>query len=280
MRVGLVLEGGAMRGMFTAGVLDIFMHEGIKIDGIVAVSAGALFGVNFPSNQPGRVLRYNKQYLSDPRYIGLRSLLATGNVVNKQFAFYDVPFRLDPFDQQAFERSGIDFHVVITNVTTGKPEYVKIHNVFEQMEVLRASSAMPFVSKIVELNGQYYLDGGLSDSIPLNYCRQLGYDKIIVILTRPFDYRKTPSNPLLFKLFYSRYPNLVRCLEERYAMYNAQVEEVIRADSTNEIFALRPSQTLPIKRLENNWDKIQQVYNLGVHDAKNRLVALQAYLTK
>ena len=280
MKVGLVLEGGAMRGMFTAGVLDVFLDEQIHIDGIVSVSAGALFGVNFPSKQKGRVLRYNKKYLNDKRYMGWHSLFTTGNIVNKDFAFYQLPFELDVFDQAAFARSGIDFYTVLTNVESGEAEYVKIHDAFEQMETLRATSAMPFVSKMVEINGKKYLDGGIADSIPLRFCQQLGYDKIIVILTRPLDYRKTPTNLLLFNAFYRRYPKLVERLTNRYADYNRAVEDVIRLNEQGEIFVIRPSVTLPIHRIEKDVAKVQAMYDLGVRDGQDILPALKAYLTK
>lgn len=161
MKTGLVLEGGAMRGLFTAGVLDVFLDEQIQVNGMVTVSAGALFGVNFPSQQHGRVLRYNLKYLNDKRYMGLHSLLTTGNVVNRDFAFYELPFTLDPFDQTTFSQSNIDFWVTLTNVETGEPEYIKITDAFVQMETLRATSAMPMVSKMVEVDGKRYLDGGL-----------------------------------------------------------------------------------------------------------------------
>ena len=280
MKVGLVLEGGAMRGMFTAGVLDVFLDEQIHIDGIVSVSAGALFGVNFPSKQKGRVLRYNKKYLNDKRYMGWHSLFTTGNIVNKDFAFYQLPFELDVFDQAAFARSGIDFYTVLTNVESGEAEYVKIHDAFDQMETLRATSAMPFVSKMVEINGKKYLDGGIADSIPLRFCQQLGYDKIIVILPRPLDYRKTPTNPLLFNAFYRRYPKLVERLTNRYADYNRAVEDVIRLNEQGEIFVIRPSVTLPIRRIEKDVSKVQAMYDLGVRDGQDIMPALKAYLTK
>lgn len=167
MKVGLVLEGGGMRAMFTAGVLDVFLTENVQVDGIVAVSAGVLFGVNYPAKQYGRALRYNKKYLNDKRYMGWHSLLTTGNIVNKDFAFYELPFTLDPFDAETFRQLKIDFYATLTNVQTGEAEYVKLDDVFNEMEVLRATSAMPFVSKMVEINGQYYLDGGIADSIPL-----------------------------------------------------------------------------------------------------------------
>ena len=280
MKVGLVLEGGAMRGMFTAGVLDVFLDEQIHIDGIVSVSAGALFGVNFPSKQKGRVLRYNKKYLNDKRYMGWHSLFTTGNIVNKDFAFYQLPFELDVFDQEAFARSGIDFYTVLTNVESGEAEYVKIHDAFEQMETLRATSAMPFVSKMVEIDGKKYLDGGIADSIPLRFCQQLGYDKIIVILTRPLDYRKTPTNPLIVKAFYHRYPKLVERLTNRYADYNRAVEDVIRLNEQGEIFVIRPSVTLPIRRIEKDIAKVQAMYDLGVADAKMAIPMLKQYLSE
>ena len=154
MSIGLVLEGGAMRGMYTAGVLDVFLENKVKVDGIVAVSAGVLFGVNYLSNQKGRAIRYNKKFAKDKRYMGIRSLLKTGNIINKEFAFYEVPYKLDIFDQETYGKSNTDFYATVTDVETGKPEYIKIKNVFEQMEVLRATSAMPFVSKMVELDGK------------------------------------------------------------------------------------------------------------------------------
>ncbi|OBX09868.1 serine protease [Gallibacterium salpingitidis] len=279
MKVGLVLEGGAMRGLYTAGVLDVFLEEKIKVDGIVGVSAGVLFGVNYPSNQPGRVLRYNLKYLNDKRYISLHSLFTTGNIVNKEFAFYDLPINIDPFDEQTFINSGIDFYATLTNVDTGEAEYIKLKQPFKEMEVLRATSAMPFVSHIVEINGKRYLDGGIADSIPLAKCQQLGYDKIIVILTRPLEYRKKKVHPCLFKAFYHQYPKLVEKLSQRYLDYNQKVEQVIAADKRQEIFVIRPSQTLPIKRIEKDLTKIQAMYDLGIADARHILPELQQYLS-
>ncbi len=278
MKIGLVLEGGGMRGMFTAGVLDVLMDENIWVDGIVSVSAGALFGANYPSRQRGRVIRYNLKYINDKRYIGLRSLLTTGNIINKEFAFYEVPVTLDPFDNAAFKASAIDFYVTLTNVETGLAEYLKVSDVFAQMELLRATSAMPFVSKMIEFNGNKYLDGGIADSIPLTYCQSLGYDKIIVILTRPFDYRKTAANRYLINAFYRKYPNLVDTLSRRHLDYNRRVEEIIRLHQQNRIFVIRPSMSLPIGRIEKDLNKIQAMYELGVNDGIRELDNLTRYL--
>lgn len=280
MKIGLVLEGGAMRGMFTAGVLDVLLDEQIAVDGAVTVSAGALFGINYPAKQRGRVLRYNLKYLHDKRYMGWHSLFTTGNVVNKAFAFYELPFTLDPFDQATFAASQIDFWVTLTNIETGEPEYVKITDAFAQMEALRATSAMPMVSRVVEIEGKKYLDGGISDSIPLDKAMALGYDKIIVILTRPLDYRKKPSNNWLFKLFYRHYPKLIERWANRYAEYNQAVEKVIEMEKAGKIFVIRPSESLDISRLEKDLAKVQAMYDLGVKDGQAALSELKNYLAK
>lgn len=280
MKIGLVLEGGAMRGMFTAGVLDVFLDENIHIDGAVTVSAGALFGINYPAKQRGRVLRYNLKYLNDKRYMGLHSLLTTGNIVNRDFAFYELPFTLDPFDQETFAQSQFDFWVTLTNVESGEAEYVKIRDAFTQMEALRATSAMPMVSKMVEIDGKKYLDGGIADSIPLQKCIELGYDKIIVILTRPLDYRKKPSSTALFKWFYRKYPKLIERWQNRYAEYNQAVEQVIKLQEQQKIFVIRPSQTLAISRLEKDPNKVKAMYDLGVNDAVQLMPSLKRFLSE
>lgn len=280
MSIGLVLEGGAMRGMYTAGVLDVFLDNQIEVDGIVGVSAGVLFGVNYLSKQRGRAIRYNKRFAKDKRYMGISSFIKTGNIINKEFAFYDVPYNLDIFDQETYGKSDTDFYATITNIETGKPEYVKIKNVFEQMEVLRATSAMPFVSKIVEVDNKKYLDGGISDSIPVDKCKELGYDKIIVILTRPIEYRKKKANERLTKMKYSKYPNLVKTIINRYQNYNDTVEKIIDLENKKEIFVIRPSESISIKRIERDENKLQEMYDLGIKDCKNKLEDLKKYLTK
>lgn len=274
----MVLEGGGMRGLYTAGVLDTLIEEKIQIDGMVTVSAGALFGINFASGQKGRALRYNKTYIKDKRYISLSSYFKTGDIVNKDFAYYTVPFSLDIFDQEAFKRSEIDFYVTITNMDTGKPEYVLITNPFEQMEELRASGSMPFVSKPIFHNGSRYLDGGVSDSIPYEKAKTLGYDKNIVILTRPLDYRKAKPTSFMIDRWYKNYPLFKKSLKNRYLNYNHTIEKISQAEKTGETFVIRPSTTLPIKRLERDPDKLQAMYDLGVKDAKKRISELKYFL--
>lgn len=278
MSVGLVLEGGGLRGLYSVGVLDIFMDNDIKVDGIIGVSAGALFGVNYPSKQRGRGLRYNLRFAKDPRYMSFRSLIKTGNIVGKEFAYYEVPFKLDVFDEETFEKSGVDFYAVVTNVETGKPEYIKVDNLREQMEVFRATSSMPIVSKIVEVDGKKYLDGGCSDSIPVKKCIEMGYDKVVVVLTRPLDYRKKDENGALNALWYRKYPEFVKTLNNRPKDYNNTVEEIIELEKQGKIFVIRPSMTVPIKRIEHDPVVMQRMYDLGVEDSKKQMKALKTYL--
>jgi len=281
MKVGLVLEGGGMRALFTAGVLDALLDvKELDIDGIVGVSAGALFGANYVSRQKERAIRYNKKYARDKRYMGLHSWITTGNAVNKEFAFYEIPFKLDVFDQEKFKQSKIDFYVVMTNVENGQAEYVLIKDVFEQMEYLRATSALPFASKIIEINGKKYLDGGISDSIPIDYCRNLGYDKIIVVLTRPENTHKEDKLNFLYKLVYRKYPNLVERLINMGKDYEVVLKKIKDLENENKIFVIRPPKVLKIGRLEKNEDKIQSVYDIGLNTGKKEIDNLLKYLNK
>ena len=280
MSVGIVLEGGGMRGLYTAGVLDRLLDEQLDVDGMVTVSAGALFGVNYVSKQKGRALDYNLDYIKDKRYMGIRSLLKTGDIVNKEFAYYTVPFSLNVFDEEAFKQSGIDYYVTVTNLETGQAEYIKINAPFQQMEALRASGSMPFVSKIIEHDGKKYLDGGVGDSIPVQKAKELGYDKLIVVLTRPLEYRKTQSSRKVVDAFYGKYPWFADKLKDRHLQYNETVEKIIDMEAKGELFVIRPSKTIPIKRLERDPDKLQEIYDLGLADTEALIKELKDYLNK
>ncbi|MFC2423912.1 patatin family protein [Fusobacterium polymorphum] len=281
MKVGLVLEGGGMRALFTAGVLDALLDvKELDVDGIIGVSAGALFGANYVSGQKERAIRYNKKYARDKRYMGLHSWITTGNAVNKDFAFYELPFKLDVFDQEKFKQSKIDFYVVMTNVENGQAEYVLIEDIFEQMEYLRATSALPFASKIIEINGKKYLDGGISDSIPIDYCQSLGYDKIILILTRPENSYKEDKLNFLYKLVYRKYPNLVERLINMGKDYEVVLKKIKDLENENKIFVIRPPEVLKIGRLEKNEDKIQNVYDIGLNTGIKEIDSLLNYLNK
>lgn len=280
MKVCLVLEGGAMRGLYTAGILDALVDTDIKIDCIIGVSAGALFGVNYKSKQKGRVLRYNTKYANDKRYMGLHSLITTGNLVNTEFAYHELPTKLDIFDEEEYSKSKTDFYAVITNINTGKAEYKKIINATIQVDELRASGSMPYVSQPVKIDDNYYLDGALADSIPVLKAKEMGYDKVIVVLTRPKEYRKKKRSPLMAKLFYKKYPNLIEVINKRYKQYNDTLDIIEELEDKKDIYVFRPSTDLKIKRVEKDKSKLEAMYNLGLKDFKDNLKSLKKYLKK
>lgn len=280
MKVGLVLEGGAMRGMYTAGVLDAFLDHDVHVDTILGVSAGACFGCNLFSKQRGRALRYNQRFLGDPRNVSIRSLILTGDIVNRKFAYYVVPTKYDVFDEETFEKHGGEYWVTVTNVDTGEAEYMRVHNLLVEIEKLRASAQMPFCSRMVPIDGKKYLDGGIADSIPVRQMLSMDVDKVIVVLTQPDDYRKTPMNSKMIKAFYWRYPNLCKTLMDRHDRYNAQAEDVRRLEAEGKVFVIRPKEALGIRRLEKDPEELARVHGLGFEDANACMEALKAYLSR
>ena len=280
MKTMLLLEGGGMRGMYTAGVMDIMLEQGIKVDAIMGVSAGALFGINYKTRQAGRVIRYNKRFAGDKRYMGIHSLITTGNIMNEKFCFDDVPNELDPADYKTFKNSPEEFYAVVTNVVTGRPEYIRLTDLGEkeQMEYLRASGSLPFVSRPVKIAGQLYLDGGIADSVPVEKALSMGYDRVIVVLTRPEGYRKKRGKDLPAKMLYCRYPAFVKTNNDRWKKYNAQLGVVELLEQEGRIFVVRPSETIKISRLEKDPEVLQAMYDLGVKDAKTRLEDMIQYL--
>ena len=280
MKVGLVLEGGALRGIYTAGVLDVLLKNNVKVDKIIGVSAGALFGVNYKSNQPGRALRYNKKYCNNKNYMSYYSFFTTGNIVNREFCFDKLVNELDPFDYETYSNNNIDFYATVTNLETGKAEYHLIKDIRNEKdsEYLRASGSMPFVSRIVEVDGKKYLDGAIADSIPVDKMLTMSVDKIIVVPTRPIDFRRRKKTAIFNKLKYKKYPNFVDKLSNRYKMYNKEVERIIDLENQGKVFVIRPSRFVNIKRLEKNPEIIQEMYDLGVSDTKSKLKELKKYL--
>ena len=281
MKTCLVLEGGALRGLYTAGVLDNLMDANIYIPNAIGVSAGTLFGLNYYSDQKGRALRYNKKYAKDKRYMSVRSLIFTGNFVNKKFAYYKMSNELDPFDNETYLKKDKTFYATVTNIETGKPEYLKITNPLEQMEELRATSAIPLASKIIKIEDKKYLDGGLSDSIPIKKAEKLGYDKIVVVLTQPEDYQKKPYSPSIVKLIkvkYRKYPHLLEDVINRHTRYNETLEYLKKLEKDKKIFVIRPSKTLDVKLNNSDPEKYQEIYDTGVEDCKKVIKKLKKYL--
>lgn len=277
MKTLLVLEGGALRGIYTAGVLDVLLDTDINIDAIVGVSAGALFGINYVSRQKGRCLRYNLENIHNKNYMGFYSLLKTGNIMNKDFCFNKLIYETDPFDFHTFNNSNTKFYCVVTNLLTGKSEYKLITDIEKDMEYLRASGSMPIVSKIVEIDGNKYLDGAIGDSIPVKWGIENNYDKIIVVETRVKDYIKKKSKMLPFKIIYRKYPNFIKAVSNRPKLYN-ETKDFIKSEENKSLFVIRPSRKVNIKRIEKNKDRIIEMYNLGVSDTKNALDKLKKYI--
>lgn len=265
MRKGLVLEGGAMRGLWTAGVTDVMMEHDIWPDGLIGVSAGAAFGCNYKSRQPGRAIRYNMRFANDSRYSGWRSLLTSGNYFNAEFGYHIVPYQYDLFDTETFEQSAMQFIVVCTDVTTGKAVYHDMRKVdYDELEWLRASASMPLVSKVVCVEGRKLLDGGVADSIPLSYFEQAGYDRNVVILTQPWGYRKKHSRLMpLMRVGLRKYPQMIKAMDQRHLMYNAELDYVAQAEQEGRCLVIRPDEALPIGHISHNPDEMHHVYELG-----------------
>lgn len=278
MKTGLVLEGGAMRGIYTAGVLDVFLEHEIHFDGVIGVSAGALHGCSFVSEQKGRSLRYFKKYRNDKHFMSWWSFLHTGEVVGKQFCYHDIPERLDPFDYEAFVKSDTDFYATCTNVETGKAEYIKITDMLSQVDAMRASASMPYVSKIVDYNGMKFLDGGCADSIPVEAFYKMGYERLVVVLTREAGFAKKPENAKMAEIRYHKYPEFVQALQNRHVVYNHSLEVLKEMERAGKAFVIQPDKKLDISRMENDIEVIQQVYDLGGKDARIRMKALKDWM--
>ena len=241
MKTGLVLEGGAMRGLWTAGVIDVMMEHGVQPDGLIGVSAGAAFGCN----QIGRAIRYNTRFAKDPRYSGWKSLLKSGDYYNANFGYHVVPFEYDKFDIETFEKNPLEFTVVCTDVETGQPVYHKMDHVdYNELEWLRASASMPLASKVVEVDGWKLLDGGVADSIPLEY------------------YEKQSLMPLM-RLALRKYPHFLKALDERHLMYNCQLDYVAEAERLGRCLVIRPDENIPIGHLSHDAQQMRHVYELG-----------------
>lgn len=280
MKKGLILEGGAMRGMFTAGVLDVFMENGVEFDGAIGVSAGAAFGCNIKSRQIGRVIRYNQKYASDPRYCSIRSLIKTGDLYGADFCYHEIPEKLDIFDVEAYNANHMDFYVVCTDVETGKAVYINCPKADRTMlEYVRASASMPFVSRAVEIDGRKLLDGGIADSIPLEYFENIGYDKNVVVLTQPLGFvkKKLPAAPLI-KLLLCKYPAIVPVLANRHNDYNNATRLIREKEQKGEIIVIRPPAPLEIGKTEHDPDVLRRVYDCGREEAEKHLSEIKAFL--
>lgn len=280
MKKGLVLEGGAMRGMFTAGILDVFMENDIDFDGAVGVSAGAVFGCNYKSKQIGRGIRYNKKYCTDDRYVSLKSWITTGDLYGAEFSYHTLPQELDVFDTDAFSKSPMEFYVVCTDMHTGKAVYHKCTDGGENdIQWMRASASLPLAARPVELAGRVLSDGGTSDSIPVKFMEYKGYDKLVVILTRPKNYVKRPSRmmPVMNKML-KKYPNFLNTMSKRYMKYNKTLAYIEQQERLGRLFVIRPDADLAIGKVCRNPDELERVYQLGREKGLSELEKVKRYL--
>ncbi len=279
MTSALVLEGGGKRGMYTAGVLDVFLENGINVDGVFGVSAGAIHGVSYVSKQVGRDMRYNIKYNDDYRFMSLKNWLKTGNVVDVDFCYNQIPNRLDKFDYAAYETNPTKFYAVCSNVETGNAEYVLCEEMHQGIKYVQASASLPFFSRIVKIEDKKLLDGGICDSIPLKAAQNYGYDKNIVVLTRPDGYRKKTSlNHWLARLVYRSYPKFVEAMINRPKMYNAELNYVAKEAQAGRTLVIRPSKLIKIKRLETDIEIVKAIYELGRKDATANLDKVKQFL--
>lgn len=280
IKTGIVMEGGAMRGMFTAGVLDVMMENGIEFDGAVGVSAGAVFGCNLKSKQPGRAVRYNIRFADDWRYCSLASLILTGDIFGAEFCYEKVPFHYDPFDLEAFRGNPMSFYAVMTDMDTGKAVYKELKEGSGiDMLYLRASASMPLVSRPVEILGHRYLDGGMADSIPLSFMQKKGYEKNVVILTQPPEFRKEPAgNMRVIGALLHKYPAVVKTMAKRHIMYNKELDYIKRCAKDGNVLVIQPAQPLKIKHTERDPKELKRVYDTGRRTMESMLEEVISFL--
>ena len=276
---GLVLEGGAMRGLFTAGIIDVMMEHGVEPDGLIGVSAGAAFGCNYKSRQPGRAIRYNKRFAKDKRYCSWQSWWKTGDLYNADFGYHVIPTQYDLFDDAAFEANPMAFYAVCTNVETGEAVYKQLENAGQlTYDWIRASASMPLASKVVELEGMKVLDGGVADSIPLEYFERIGYERNVVILTQPEGYLKEHNRLMpLMRIALRNYPKMIEAMDKRHLMYNKQLVYVYKAEEAGRALVIRPDAKLPIGHISHDPEEMQRVYDIGREMGERRIEEIEAF---
>lgn len=281
-KFGLVLEGGAMRGMFSAGVTDVLMENSVEFDGAIGVSAGATFGCNIKSKQPGRAIRYNKRFCKDKRYCSLKSLITTGDLYGADFCYNILPNQLDVYDVKTYRENPMPFYIVASDCNAGKPVYKELKTCdANDLTWMRASASMPLASKIVKVDGYELLDGGMTDSIPLEYFEKIGYNKNVVILTQPKEYQKKDSKLIwLMKIALKKYPKIVEAMKNRAKVYNQEKAYAFEKEKQGDAFVICPETDLGISRTEKNPDELQRVYDLGREIMQKNLEKLKLFMQK
>lgn len=277
----LILEGGGMRGAFTAGVLDYWLDHGQMFNDVYGVSAGACQACSYLCGQRGRAIRIWTKYCADKRFCSFSSLIRTGDFFNADFNYHQLPERLEPIDNDFFLRSGSRFFSVATDLENGRPAYLQIKDMKKDVIAVQASSSLPLLSKPVVINGRKYLDGGVSDSVPLTRAIQDGYQKQVLVLTQPVGFRKTANRALpLIKRLYKAYPAFVKVMEDRHIMYNQTLDEIAEMEKRGAIFVIRPASLCGVGRIERDPQKLQALYASGYETAKVTYGAMMKYLNE
>ena len=282
MKHGLVMQGGAMRGLFTAGVIDVLMENNIAFDAAVGVSAGAAFGCNYKSRQIRRAIRYNTRFCRDKRYCSAWSLIRTGDMFGAEFCYHTLPEKLDMFDKDAFNASPMDFWVVCTDITTGKAIYHKCGDIcYDELEWIRASASLPLVARVVEVGGHRMLDGGIADVLPLRFMESRGCERNVVILTQPRDYVKQPTSMMkLIKVRYRKYPELIKAIGNYHKLYNSETKYIFNAEKEGRAFVIAPTEKLPVGHIEHDPDIMREAYRIGRRVANEKLESLKNFLAE
>lgn len=280
-QAGLVLEGGGMKGVYTAGVLDFFLDKGIEFSNIYGVSAGACHMCSFVSKQRGRALDVNVDYLDTRKYCSVESLLTTGDLFNVDMAYRLIPDYLHPYDHETFKKYQGRMYSVVTNIETGKPEYLRLRDMKTDIDMVRASASLPMVSRNVKIGKKFYLDGGISDAIPLKKSILDGNLKNIVIMTKEVGYKRKPTSAAMLaaiKVRYLKYPKVHELMAERHINYNETLKFIERQQENGKAFVIRPSKASDVGRIEKDADKLRALYQEGYDDAAANYEALLNYL--
>ncbi len=278
----LVLEGGALRSIYGAGILDVFLEKKLHFEYVLGISAGALNAGNYISSQIGRTAKININYANDPRYIGIRQFIKQGSIFNLNFLFDEPVGDWAPYDEYAFTNTKQKFIIGATNCLTGKQDFFEKHTYKELTEVLAASSTLPVLSKTAYINGIPYIDGGVSNAVPYTKAIQDGYKKIIIILTRPEGYMDKENKVLnqIFRTYYHQYPNLVKKLCTMSQRYNHLLRQIQKLEKEEKVFVIRPTTQLKVRRVEKDKNKLRLLYLEGKEDARQKIPDMLKYLEK
>lgn len=278
-KTALILEGGSFRGQFTAGVLDVMLEHGIEVPACYGVSAGALNGLNFKSRQIGRVNRVNLAFCNDRRYIGTKSLTATGSLIGYDFMLNDVQDRLDPFDNDAFLANPMRLFATMTDILFGTPSYLEVKNAVLDIDILRATTSLPLITQPVSIDGHLYLDGGVADSVPIEHALEdEGYRRAIVVLTQHRGYQKEPYELMAAaRARYSEYPYLLEALETRHERYNEQREHIWDYERDGRALVIAPQRPVEVGHIERDPAKLLDLYIQGRQEATRLLDRIREF---